>query len=450
MSDKAVTLIVSDLHVGGGQEDPGDDHVFDKSQFREFIRRQAETPEGKKGDIELIINGDFLEFAQVNANAYQLGSADFWCSEDESLQKLRPILSGHEDIFAELKRFQSERGNKVTLAAGNHDVDLWWGRVQSEIQAAAGPVQFEKNDLWYQRHEGKLRIAHGHMFDPANKFKNWSNPVLDGPDNTPRLEMCPGTLFMVKFVNWLEHDYPFADNLKPVTALRSILWKESRFSLVAAAWVLAKFTAQHRGAALGMETADEQVGTRIAQRIKGNAQFAEDVARLYRKVRNHAATAQTVRDELQTEADVMGFLFEMMPCVAPEEWMPVFNIPGAPKLSIGGDATTLSVFQSGTMNDKQALREEAAKVFKQPNAPQVVVMGHTHQPDRVQAENGVYYNPGSWTRYIEIEKTDKLTLEDLKDESRFPYRLNYVRVERQENGSLASELITHDSQAGKK
>ena len=45
------------------------DHVFHKSQFRDFIREQAETPEGKKGDIELIIKGDFLEFAQVNQQA---------------------------------------------------------------------------------------------------------------------------------------------------------------------------------------------------------------------------------------------------------------------------------------------------------------------------------------------------------------------------------------------
>lgn len=48
MSDKPVTLIVSDLHLGGGSSDPGDDHVFHKSQFRDFIRQQAETPEGKK------------------------------------------------------------------------------------------------------------------------------------------------------------------------------------------------------------------------------------------------------------------------------------------------------------------------------------------------------------------------------------------------------------------
>lgn len=288
------------------------------------------------------------------------------------------------------------------------------------------------------------------MFDPANKFKNWSNPILMGPNDTPRLEMCPGTLFMVKFVNWMENDYPFADNIKPVTALRSILWKESGFSLAAAAWVLAKFAVKHRDAALGMQQADEQVGTRIAQRISINQQFAEDVAGLYRKVRNPEATAQTVRDALKTEDDVRDFLLEMMPCVEPEKWMKVFNIPSATKLAIGGDATTLSVFQSGNMNDKQALQVVAAKMFKQAGAPQIIVMGHTHQPDRMETEKGVYYNPGSWTRYFEIEKTDDLTLDDLRDESRFPYRLNYVRVERQTDGSLKSELITYDSQEGTK
>ncbi|MBV9958800.1 MAG: hypothetical protein JO360_10280, partial [Acidobacteria bacterium] len=385
-----------------------------------------------------------------NPDAYTLGSADFWCSEEESLQKLRPILAGHDDMFDEMKRFQTEHGNRVTLAAGNHDIDLWWKRVQQEIQAAAGPVEFEMGNLWYGRHDGKLQISHGNMFDPANKFKHWENPILDGPEETARLEMCPGTLFMVKFVNWMEKDYPFADNLKPVTALRSILWKESRFSLVAAAWVLTKFAAVYRSAALGLKQVDELVGTRIVKRLRNNQQFAEDVAGLYRKVRNPDATAQTVRDELQTEDDVLRFLLELMPCLPAEEWMKVFDIPGAPKLGIGGDATTLSVFQSGSMNDKQVLQNEAARLFKQANAPQVVVMGHTHQPDRMETEKGVYYNPGSWTRYIEIEKTDNLTLEDLKDESRFPYRLNYVRVERQTDGSLTSELITHDAQEGKK
>src|SRR5687767_6560142 len=115
MDDKTVTLIISDLHVGGGDKDQGDDHVYDKQQLRRFVDEQAESSEGKKGDIELIINGDFLEFAQVESDVYQLGSAKYWCSEAESLLKLKAITSGHADIFEAFTRFQKP-GNRLTIA----------------------------------------------------------------------------------------------------------------------------------------------------------------------------------------------------------------------------------------------------------------------------------------------------------------------------------------------
>jgi UDP-2,3-diacylglucosamine pyrophosphatase LpxH len=230
MSDKQVTISVSDLHVGGGPNDPGDDHVYHKQQFSQFITMLRDSLEGQAGEIELFINGDFLEFAQVNPGAYTLGSAKFWCSEAESMQKLEPILQGHPNIFAALKEFSSQ-GNRVTMAAGNHDVELFWGDVQKRLQEVAGPISFALGEEWFTRYDGRLKIGHGHQVDPANCFESWWNPILAGPDGVARLEMCPGTLFMVKFVNWLEGEFPFADNIKPVTQLASILWKEDRASL---------------------------------------------------------------------------------------------------------------------------------------------------------------------------------------------------------------------------
>src|ERR671939_1307071 len=103
MSDKPVTLVISDLHLGGGDKDKGDDHVYDENQLRRFIEDQAASPEGRRGDIELIINGDFLEFAQVEPGVYTLGSSKYWCSQQESLQKLEAIIAGHADIFEALR-----------------------------------------------------------------------------------------------------------------------------------------------------------------------------------------------------------------------------------------------------------------------------------------------------------------------------------------------------------
>src|SRR4051812_42515828 len=102
MTDKPVTIIISDLHVGGGASDPGDDHVYDGAQLKHFIDGLSASAEGRNGDIELIFNGDFLEFAQVEPDVYSLISKDFWCSQTESLRKLAAMLEGHRDIFAAL------------------------------------------------------------------------------------------------------------------------------------------------------------------------------------------------------------------------------------------------------------------------------------------------------------------------------------------------------------
>ncbi len=441
MSEKRVTIVISDLHVGGGPADSGDDHVYQKNQLQNFIAMLGATPEGQAGEVELFINGDFLEFAQVNPDVYQLGSAKYWCSEAESMQKLEPILSGHPGIFAALQQF-GHLGNQVTIAAGNHDVEFFWGDVQKRIQEVAGPITFAVGEEWFTRHDGRLKIGHGHQFDPANQFEHWWNPILAGPDGVARLEMCPGTLFMVKFVNWLEAKYPFSDNIKPVTALRRILWKEDRFSLVSVAWMLTRFASRHPKFALGTDADKSQLAKRLRQRLEFDDDFAAQITTLYQKVRVPEATVATVRQELSTDEAIFDFLCDLMPQLPPEKWMPIIDIAGqGAALGIGGKGTTLAILDPKTRNDKENLRAEARKELEQETGPEIVVMGHTHQPDEMKAGRGVYFNTGSWTRYADVDLMENLTMEDLKQEDKFPYQLNYVRVERSADNSLQSAMI---------
>jgi UDP-2,3-diacylglucosamine pyrophosphatase LpxH len=455
MNERKVNLIVSDLHVSGGPADRGDDHVYDKSQFVNFVKGQAETPAGLAGEIELIINGDFLEFAQVEPDVYTLGSSKYWCSEDESRRKLRAILDGHPEIFEALRDFQqprgdAPRGNQVTIAAGNHDVDLVWKGVQEDLREKAGQVNFQLGDTWYWRHGGRLQVGHGHMYDPANAFGHWSNPILDAPDG-PRLEMCPGTLFMVKFVNWLEKDYPFSDNIKPVTGLAGILWREKKGGLFSAGWMLARFLARHPNVSLGTDATDKEVGARLVQMLEFNDVFAEGVTRLYRKVRNPSAEVEEVQAALSNEAAFFEFLYEMMPRLSPEEWSPVLaQAGGSGTLGIGGgaaghgDAVMLGVAEAAVKSDMEILRKKAEKEIERDGGPQVVVMGHTHQPDTLVTDRGSYFNPGSWTRYAELARMPTLTLEALRHEEDFPYQLNYVRVEDTGGERLRAEMITYE------
>jgi len=77
---------------------------------------------------------------------------------------------------------------------------------------------------------------------------------------------------------------------------------------------------------------------------------------------------------------------------------------------------------------------------------EIVVLGHTHLPETVEEGGRKYYNPGSWTRYV--ENASSLTLRDLEDERSYPYRLNCIRIE--EIGSnLRSEFICIEQQSSR-
>ncbi len=96
MSEKPVIIVISDLHLGSGPSDTYDDHVYDQNQLRDFLQGHLlESPQGQRGEIELFINGDFLDFAQTEQSVYTLRSGSAWCSEPESRKKLEVMLSGH-------------------------------------------------------------------------------------------------------------------------------------------------------------------------------------------------------------------------------------------------------------------------------------------------------------------------------------------------------------------
>jgi UDP-2,3-diacylglucosamine pyrophosphatase LpxH len=450
MEQKPITAIVSDMHLGGGKNDPGDDHVYQGGEFVEFLQRAL--PESVDGQVELFINGDFLEFAQVLPDAYQSESPKYWCSETESVEKLGAIIEGHADIFSALKKF-ADRGNTVTIAAGNHDVDIWWPSVQQRLKKEIGAVQFALGDDWFYRYGGRLMIGHGHLFDPANRFKNWKMPILQATDGSQRLEMCPGTLLMVKFINSLEKNYPFADNLKPLTALARLLYVEQRSEFYAALWLLGKFAKSHFREMLsvnGVRQGEEfKYDEMFLLKLELDDAFAKAVAQIYAETRKHGVTISEVRSALNTEDSVCEFLAEVIVKMAPERWTPVLNLGTALTLGGGSLSTkqrdlTLSAIRSGMMNDKKVLRRAAERLLDA-RRREVVVCGHTHQPDEWRGPNGTwdggYFNPGSWTRYVDASQAPRLTMDDLLREEDFPYELNYIRVEQTADGSLRGNKV---------
>lgn len=452
MKQPPVTIIISDLHLGGGKKaDPGDDHVCDRQQLVRFI---GDIAKRKDGPVELFINGDFLDFAQVEPDVYQLGSPDYWCSEAESVKKLEAIIKGHADVFKALKKFQKD-GNVVTVAAGNHDVDLYWKKVRERLRQVAGPLNFELGKDVYSRYQKRLVIGHGHAYDPANTFgKAWADPIRKAPDG-PRLVMCPGTLFMVRFVNWLDEKYHFADNIKPLLALARLLWTEQRQDFKTAAGLLLQFADEYPRQFLSRAPAapDADVAGSISRELKeSEPRLLAQMTELYRKTRAADASPAAVRKSLDSKEKVLKFFGEVVARLPPPAWLPLFERRGRGTLSIAHSVMPWR-------KEKDILREEAIGTYLTLPHYEVVVFGHTHQPDEWRGSTGKwdggYFNPGSWTRYLDLDKVEgkgkvRLSLEDLEKEEDYPYQLNYIRVRETAGGTLRADKICYEEASGKR
>lgn len=446
---KPVTVIISDLHLGGGSTDPGDDHVHQGSPLVRLLQNElGMSDHGKRGDIELLINGDLFELAQVKPDYYNGKDYLTWSSENESLKRLNIILCGHASIFTAMEEFQNQ-GNIITIAAGNHDVDIYWPGVRQLICAVAGPVKFDIGSTWYSRHDGRLQITHGHMEDPANKFKNWQDPILRPDHGDARLEMCPGTLFMLKIVNVLEKEYPFVDNIKPVSALARLLWRQSKSEFLSIAWLLTKFIAKHPDTALGIPSTDPgEFHKKLKRLVEIDAEMLKRLREVAEAAYSKPKSDEDITRLLATEQTLLDFMMDVLR-VCGIDGLRKFTIIIGSTLSVNGTAGTLAIKQAGQMDEKEHLRSVAKSQFLADSKCEVVVMGHTHQPDDWQFREKRYYNPGSWTRYADISKQDLLTLDKLRDESKFPYQLNYVWVEEVSDGRIKSEMKTFKEDKGK-
>ena len=447
--EKKRIVIISDTHLAGGHDDPLEDHVWQGEPLRRFIEDElGKSAEGQTGDIELIVNGDFLEFVQAFPEAFRAEDRNRGFTEEESLFKLRAILDGHPTIFAALKAFQEDLGNKVTIMAGNHDVDLYWESVQTVLREAAGPLHFELGEDWYERHDGRLHIAHGHQRDPANKFEHWDEPFAFMPSGERCLETCPGTRFVIGFVNPVDARFPFIDNVKPFMRL---LWVLVYYDVPGATWaamLLARFAVKDPGAMLktSSETGPPNSAFERRQQALRDAMkddgFMSKLVDLAVDLDFFMTDVDELRPYLRTPDGLVDFLSEILN----RGWFD--RLPPVPEparegnlMSIGADGAeeqghVLGLARERLLGVVQDLSHAAAE--RAEKGAEIVVCGHTHVPAYEVEDDYVYYNTGSWTRYLQADEEKNLTLERLQDGEGFPYDLWYVDVRLGEDGILRS------------
>ena len=226
-SEKFV-FVISDCHLSAGRVFEGrlnahEDFYFDEemSNFFDYIStgQYGEGPQGPV-EVELFINGDYLDFLNVPVS----GEFEDEITEQVSLAKLEAIIAGHSQVMAALRRFASHPGKKITYLIGNHDADLFFPKVRERIVREWDPEgRFPSPcveliaDRDRVRFEGGVEIHHGNQFEAVHVL-NFEKPLLTQFLGEPVLNIPWGSFYVLKIINRLKGEREFIDKVRPIKA----------------------------------------------------------------------------------------------------------------------------------------------------------------------------------------------------------------------------------------
>jgi UDP-2,3-diacylglucosamine pyrophosphatase LpxH len=431
-------IVISDFHLGAGPPDinqnPLEDFVADEAfaQFLETIR--AETDRDHR-EVELIINGDFFEFLQVPAvddfdpQCTYPPEAYYDSSQESSLKRLDLITAGHPIIFDALSDFiQVETPRRrMTLIKGNHDVNLYWPGVKQRLREVLGATGRRASMLLfaerYVSREG-IYVEHGHQY--AEQLNQWEN--FDDPrdrQNPEQLAYPPGSQFVIDFVNAVERERVWADNLKPLTALA---WYSLEWDFAFAAQILLMFA--KRILTTGMSTgsgANEALNSLFRQ-------LGDDTARHDLADRYHSSL--DFRREFHTR---IGQL--LVPAASPPG---VFAWPTPP-----ADESATAIARAEIEEIQTSMRRVASRVAAAEGA-HVIVFGHTHRPYLVIMEDGItLVNCGTWAWLGGYDPTEADAWQKLiaqPDQTSPHQRLTYVRIDYDRQDMPHAQLLDFSEQ----
>ncbi len=221
---KKIKLVISDLHLGVGRNLEGgslnllEEFYFDE-KFVEFLHFYTHG-KYEESEIELVLNGDILNFLQVDYNGHFLSVI----TEQVSLEKTKRIVTGHPKFFSALKEFLKNPNHHLTYVVGNHDQDVLWPAVRAYLNEILEATIRFKNIVYYV--DG-VHIEHGHMHEAANRLNPKKFFVKkDIPE--PILNLPFGSHFFVDLVLKIKQDYPHVDKIRPFDRmLRWTLFNET-------------------------------------------------------------------------------------------------------------------------------------------------------------------------------------------------------------------------------
>ena len=462
------TIIISDIHISAGPLDDFDNEL--ECCFVDFLEKNLTV----HGATELVINGDLLDFVQAppwegpELRSKSNTGVPLCFTETQSLAKLDAIANAHPLTFTALRNFlSSNKENIISILPGNHDADFFWPSVQERFAylvdqriSSNSQLHFHLQKKYMPIQAPTVWIEHGHQHDPCNWFavdleERWAietPPIFQDEQGRPRLLECVGTQFLIRFLNKLDEDYPFVDNVKPFSKFLKIFATSAlhpsygSLKVAAAIWSLLRFlssTAKDNPADLlfPFPGVDHGLVNPLKTYVGLMSPDDQEALRKFIEEGGIIIGAQPLDSFLSRKENAdkcMSYLGERL------AELPTFYHNNSMLLSAKGEPDTLSLVKAFLRDESMTLINVAKRVLDIPGI-ELVIMGHTHEAkDR---PNGLaYFNTGCWTRNWEFGDGDSGAWSSLKraNRERFPYELRYVRI----SGASASkaQLLTYKSE----
>lgn len=422
-------LVISDLHLRGGQSDPTAGLYHFDEELADFLRyyrlnRQQDRP------WLLVIAGDFVEFLYItdlpDPDDPLLRGATFSASEHrygagtEALKarwKLDRILrTSHPQLLLALARFLAE-GNHIVLLRGNHDTEMVWPEVQAHFrrlvtehhpadvgfmamkQAVAERLHFGP---WFWFVPERLYVEHGCQYDPFCAFEYFLYPVV--PARPERIENSISDLSVRYFANQMKLLNAMAtENIKSIS---EYLWWVVKGNLRIVPRAARLYGGMVRGVlgksgrpdpqreeAVRLEhdrrltAADEQLGLAPGTTARVHAMHARPV------MRSRWSAARFLGLDLFAAVGFLLLIAAVILVRYPSQWrwllvVALVGVLGA--VVYGGVLRFMRIVEYAQL---RGIGERLAGMFGVAN----VVFGHSHKAGSAQLPNGShYFNVGTW------------------------------------------------------
>jgi UDP-2,3-diacylglucosamine pyrophosphatase LpxH len=426
-------FIISDLHLAAGLNTNGNydgtENFFADSSFVRFLDHLEEKLSNNKKGL-FIINGDLVDFLRIRNVPTTEGDFETWKrildnigisipmdqltssvskkdikygfgTEDyKSIWKLYVCAAGHPLFFKRLALWLWN-GNELLVTKGNHDLEWYWKPVRNYLRyLLAEHIAFSQNStigealrniVHPQTHfaddslivDGKIYIEHGHRYENFTCVDG--APVLKGQT---QLNLPFGSFFNRYLINRIELAYPYIDDVRPRQDILSLLLRE-RFPLA-------------------LQLLFSYIPFTI--KVIPKRQYAYAFRYLF-----HFILIIIIPVSVTAFALYKGFpgLFRSGGsggASTPALWQSILSeLKNLLFLSLSYFIGRL--FAMLQLSAPTTLFPNASRIFSENPQLQLVTFGHTHDPEQINAGNGMdhrkrYCNTGTWIPVYEMDAAD--------------------------------------------